>query len=339
MIQGRNSSSDILIGEQLKNIHNHLPKGKSIIITDENVLRLYGNQFPKGEIISIGLGEKIKTLETVRDIYERLIQLSADRSTFLLGIGGGIVCDISGFAASTFMRGVSFGFVATTLLAQVDASVGGKNGVNLHGYKNMIGVFNQPDFVICDPDLLHTLPEREIRCGLAEIIKHAAIADPELFALLECQSGKALALDREIIMRLVFDSVVVKSKVVNQDETEKGRRRILNFGHTFGHAVEKIMGLPHGEAIAFGMTVAAAISVQKELLSAPTAQRLNRLIKAYHLPTRLSMDHGQILAAMQKDKKRTGETIHFVLLEDIGRAVVHPVTGLELEKALTAIAK
>ncbi len=334
-IQGRNNISRLLVGEKLEKLAHHLPKtGKCIIITDGNVLRHHGERFPKADLITIGLGEGSKTLETVRGIYENLIRLNADRSTFLLGIGGGIVCDITGFAASTFMRGLSFGFAATTLLAQVDASVGGKNGVNLYGYKNMIGVFNQPDFVICDPDLLHTLPQSEIRGGLAEIIKHAVIADPDLFDFLEARREQVLNLERETIMRLVHDSVIIKSQVVNQDETEKGRRRILNFGHTLGHAVEKTMGLSHGEAVAFGMTVAATLSVQKGLLSQAACDRIINLIAACGLPVRLTMDLDQVLPALQKDKKRSGESIHFVLLEDIGRAVVLEVGMTELETAI-----
>ncbi len=333
-IQGRNGSSTILIGEALADVGRYLPAGKCIIVTDPNLLRLHGSQFPDAPVITIGLGETGKTLETVREIYERLIQLSADRSTFLLGIGGGIVCDITGFAASTYMRGIPFGFVSSTLLAQVDASVGGKNGVNLHGYKNMIGVFNQPDFVICDLSLLDTLPEREIRNGFAEIIKHGAMADEKLFSFLETNRDKALALDPQVMTRLVYDSVVIKSDIVNQDETEKGRRRLLNFGHTFGHAVEKVMGLPHGEAVALGMVMAAALSVEKGLLSAASAQRLAELVAAYGLPCRTRLDPQKALDALLKDKKRMGRTIHFVLLEDIGSALVQPVLPEELKTML-----
>jgi 3-dehydroquinate synthase len=252
-IQGTTGSSTLMVGERLQHLQNYLPAEKTITITDTNVRHHYQSLFPPGDVITIGTGEKIKNLDTVRMIYEKLVDLEAQRSSFIVGIGGGIVCDIAGFVASTYLRGLRFGFVSSTLLSQVDASVGGKNGVNLGGYKNIIGVFNQPEFVICDLDLLQTLSEKEILCGLAEIVKHAAIADLDLFNYLEDHYQKALALDREVITRLVYDSIVIKSSVVNKDETEKGERRKLNFGHTFGHALEKTSGVAHGEAVSAGI--------------------------------------------------------------------------------------
>ncbi len=192
-----------------------------------------------------------------------------DRTAFIVGIGGGIVCDITGFVASTYLRGVRFGFAATTLLAQVDASAGGKNGVNFSGYKNMVGMFNQPEFVICDPEVLQTLSERDRGCGLAEIVKHAAIADDGLFCYLEENVGEVLALSPPTVRRMVYDSVVIKSEIVNRDEKETGERRKLNFGHTFGHAVEKITGAPHGEAVSIGMMVAARLSARRGYLAKP----------------------------------------------------------------------
>ena len=181
-VKGRTGSSTIRIGASLDHLAGFVPEGKAVIVTDSVVGEHYRDRFPPYETIEIGTGEKTKTLNTVQDIYRKLMDLEADRSTFLVGIGGGIVCDVTGFVASTYMRGIEFGFVSTTLLSQVDASVGGKNGVNFLGYKNMIGVFNQPEFVLCDLDLLKTLPEKEILCGMAEIVKHGAIGDADLFA-------------------------------------------------------------------------------------------------------------------------------------------------------------
>ena len=173
--------SVVLIGEQLGNLHKYLPVKMPIIITDSSVKKHWGRKFPPGAVITIDTGEEIKSLDTVSVLYDKLLSLGADRSSFIVGIGGGIVCDIAGFVASTYMRGIRFGFVSTTLLSQVDASVGGKNGVNFGGYKNIVGVFNQPEFVICDQNLLQTLPASEFRCGFAEIVNHGAIADEELF--------------------------------------------------------------------------------------------------------------------------------------------------------------
>ncbi len=323
-----------MIGERLENLYQYIPGSRPIIITDVNVQKIYLMDSMPGDIITIGTGEKIKTLKTVKDIYTRLVTLGAGRSSFIVGIGGGIVCDIAGFVASTFMRGIRFGFVATTLLAQVDASVGGKNGVNFNGYKNMIGVFNQPEFVICDLDLLKTLSEREILCGFAEIVKHAAIGDADLFAFLEQNNENARALDGQIIERLVLDSVTLKSSIVSRDETERGERRILNFGHTFGHALEKVMGVPHGEAVSMGITIASALSVKRGLLAVEDERRILSLMKHLKLPTRIESEHEQLFDALEKDKKRESNFINFVLLDGIGTAVVEKISLEELKDTI-----
>ncbi|MEJ2222662.1 MAG: 3-dehydroquinate synthase [Desulfobacterales bacterium] len=333
-IKADSGPSRILIGERLENLQRYVPETKLIVITDVNVGKLYPLDSMAADVVTIGTGEAIKTLDTVRDIYARLISSGADRSAFIVGVGGGIVCDITGFAASTFLRGVRFGFVATTLLAQVDASVGGKNGVNYEGYKNMVGLFHQPEFVICDPELLKTLPRKEISCGLAEIVKHAAIADADLFAYLEKHAEDILALDRRAIEKLVRVSVRIKSAIVSRDETEKGVRRLLNFGHTFGHAIEKVAGVPHGEAVSMGMVIASALSVQKGLLSAQEDQRLRAVLNNLKLPTRIAENSPKITEAIAKDKKRAGDRIHFVLLNGIGTARVDQLSMKEIEGAL-----
>jgi len=333
-INADSGPSHILIGERLANLQQYVPVAKPVIITDVNVGQLYPLESMASDVITIGAGEKIKTLDTVRDIYAHLVSSATDRSAFIIGIGGGIVCDITGFAASTFLRGVRFGFVATTLLAQVDASVGGKNGVNFKGYKNMVGLFHQPEFVICDPELLKTLPQKEISCGLAEIVKHAAIADADLFVYLEQKAEDILALDGKAIEKLVLASVRIKSSIVSRDETEKGERRLLNFGHTFGHAIEKVTGMTHGEAVSTGMVMASALSVKKGLLSAEDDQRLRAVLKHLRLPTRLEAQPQKIMDAITKDKKRAGSRIHFILLNGIGNARVDQLTLEELKGVL-----
>jgi 3-dehydroquinate synthase len=335
-INAESGPSHILIGEQFENLQKYIPVAKPIIITDTNVAKLYSLDSMAAEVITIGTGEANKTLDTVQEIYAQLLSIQADRSAFIIGMGGGIVCDIAGFVASTFLRGVRFGFVATTLLAQVDASVGGKNGVNFEGYKNMVGLFHQPEFVICDPELLKTLPQNEISCGLAEIVKHGAIADADLFAYLEQHYEEILALNSRAIEKLVFDSVTIKSSVVSRDETEKGERRILNFGHTFGHAIEKVTGITHGEAVSMGMVIASAISVKRGLLSSQEDQRLRDLLKKLKLPNGFASSPQKIFDAVEKDKKRTGRRIHFVLLNGIGNARVDQLTLEELKDTLNA---
>ena len=333
-IHGITGDSTILIGESLRNLKKYLPPGKVVIITDTNVKHYYLKDFPLSEVIEIGTGEKIKNLDTAQAIYAKLVELEVDRSSFVVGIGGGIVCDITGFVASTYLRGVRFGFVSSTLLSQVDASVGGKNGVNFGGYKNMVGVFNQPEFVICDMNLLKTLPQKEILCGLAEIVKHAAIADVDLFSYLEENHEKALDLNTEVIEKLVSGSVLIKSTIVNTDEKEKGERRKLNFGHTFGHAFEKTAGVSHGEAVSAGMAVASALSEKRGHLAAKDVERIEELLKKLKLPTRLPLDGERVLDALRKDKKRESEDIYFVLLYGIGDAVVEGISIKELEAVI-----
>jgi 3-dehydroquinate synthase len=332
-IQGSSRDSQIVVGGRLKDVASYLPKGRVVLITDDNVAERYRHQFPSAKGIVLGTGERIKNLSTVQAMYRRLIELEADRSTFILGIGGGIVCDIAGFAASTFMRGLRFGFVASTLLAQVDASVGGKNGVNLDGFKNMVGTFNQPQFVLCDLQMLQTLPPKEIACGMAEIVKHAVIADPGLFVFLQEHCRQALELDPAVLERLVIDSVKIKSAVVNRDERETGERRKLNFGHTFGHAIETLTGVSHGEAVSAGMAMAAAISVKLELLPPDDAEQLKELLMRLNLPIRVAVDFQKIAETLGKDKKRAGDNIHLVLLKRIGEAVVKELP-LEQVRAL-----
>ena len=327
--------SRILIGERLNNLVNYLPETKVVIITDTNLLHHYRSRFPDNcEIIEIGLGEKNKTLDTLHVIFQKFVESEVDRSSFVVGIGGGIVCDVAGFAASIFMRGLKFGFVSTTLLSQVDASVGGKNGVNFQGFKNMIGVFNQPEFVICDEELFSTLDEKEFRAGFAEIVKAGAIKNAGLFGYLEDHADKALKYDPEVLNTLVYESVKIKANVVEEDEREKGERRKLNFGHTFAHAIEKQTGMLHGEAVSIGMVLAAELSVKLGLLTFEEKNRITKLLKNLRLPVSINTDLMTLFKAMKQDKKREGDSIHLVLLEKIGSAVIKKVSYRQLESMI-----
>lgn len=326
-LDGISGSCQIILGDSIANLKSHCT-GRIVVITDENVKRNHGDKFAGLEVIEIGVGEENKTLETVDQLYKKFLELELDRSTFVVGVGGGIVCDVTGFAASTYLRGMDFGFVPTTLLAQVDASIGGKNGVNLTGYKNLVGLIKQPKFCLCDFEVLKTLPLVELKCGFAEVIKHAAIGDGQLFAYLESNIEKALALHRTTIEKIVHDSIVVKIGIVKKDELEKGERMKLNFGHTIGHAIEATTQKPHGEAVAIGMVAAANLSVRKGLLQKKDAERLENLIKQFGLPTAISVKPAD---AIRKDKKRFGQKIKMVLLEGIGKPKIVEIEINELE--------
>jgi 3-dehydroquinate synthase len=325
-------TSRVHVGEGLGDLSRWLPAGRCVVVTDRDVLALHREDLPACPTLAIAAGEAAKSLATVEELYEALLDLEADRGTFLLGVGGGVVSDIAGFVASTFLRGLSFGFVPTTLLAQVDASVGGKNGVNFQGYKNLIGTINPPQFVLCDLRFLRTLPEAEVANGMAEIVKHALIADAGMFAYLEENAGRALALEPAVIERLVGDSVAIKSAVVAGDEREAGERRKLNFGHTLGHALEKTLGLPHGEAVSVGMVMAGAISVRRGMLSRKGFDRMARLLERLRLPCAAAAPLERVADALRRDKKRAARKLHLVLLAEVGRAVVEEVGLEELEE-------
>jgi len=330
-IKGSTGCSRILVNETFNNLPVYTGDKRIIFITDPNVKAFYKDFFKEKDVIEIGTGETIKTLQTVEYIYHRLVETEADRSCFIVGVGGGIVCDIAGFAASTYMRGLPFGYVSSSLLSQVDASVGGKTGVNFLGFKNMIGVFQQPRFVICDLSLLKTLPHKELINGCAEIIKSAAVADSDFFSFLETHYSDVLNLDMSVLEQVVHRSIQIKTAIVEKDETEKNERRKLNFGHTIGHALEKAASIPHGEAVSIGMVFAANLSVRRKLLRPDEAERIKNLGEHFQLPTYLNTDTNALINALRKDKKREGRNIHFVLLKSIGEAAVEeiPVNHLE----------
>ena len=321
----------LILGGSLRDIGQFYDLRRIIFLVDANILKTHRRQIPGDKIIEIPSGEPAKTLETIHEIYERFFQFRLDRESFVVGVGGGVTCDLTGFAASTYLRGVPFGLAPTTLLAQVDAAFGGKNGVNFQAYKNLIGTFTQPDLVLVDFDFLKTLPVREIRSGLAEVVKHALIADPELFIFLEQHLTGLLALDEATVRRIVADSIRIKMAIVQEDEREKNERRKLNFGHTFAHALEKAYQLSHGEAVAWGMLVAAELSVRKGLLPAEGFERLRNLLAALKFSALIGLDRAGLIDAVHRDKKGVGETIHFILLEKIGRAVISPIDVSELE--------
>ncbi len=323
------------VGSTAELLDKLLPNRRVIVISDVNIDRLYSPLIERYESIIIGLGESIKTLPTLEIIYKKLVEMGADRSTFILAIGGGIVTDIAGFAASTYMRGVRFGFISTTLLSQVDAGVGGKNGINLGGYKNMIGNFNQPEFVICDVDMLKSLPVREFRAGLAEIIKAAIITDPELFELLENSTFEQIREDRELLSRIIFASVKIKAAIVDRDERESGERRKLNLGHTFAHAIEKSSSeMIHGEAVAVGTAIVTRMAQNMGLIGEQDAERIVALHEKMSFTLTPPIELRQLLKAITHDKKVEQGSIYMVLPTGIGSCEVRKMSFEEVAKYL-----
>ena len=303
-----------------------LPEGRVVVVSDATIDRLYHPLLEKYDTVLIGLGESVKTLQTVETIYRRFIELGVDRSTFVLAVGGGIVTDVAGFAASTYMRGLKFGFVSTTLLGQVDASVGGKNGVNVDGYKNMAGTFTQPQFVICDPGLLRTLPDREFRAGLAEVVKAAIIADADLFGRIENTTFEALRTDTDLLTDAVSAAIRVKADIVERDEHESGDRRKLNLGHTLAHAIEKCSNrMNHGEAVAVGTALIAGAAVKLGVLSEADRDRIVHVLMQLGFELTPPVDVKRLLKEVGKDKKNEEGILRIVLPVGIGDCEVRPM--------------
>ena len=328
------NSYPIFIGEgaslSLENFDGYIAGKDIAIITNEVVAPLYLNEisdlFSNRNVIEYILpdGEQEKKLKTVHKIIDRLMEAGFGRDSTLIALGGGVVGDITGFTASIFMRGINFIQIPTTLLAQVDASVGGKTAVNHKSGKNLIGSFYQPQCVICDSIFLATLEATEISAGLAEIIKYGLIFDSEFFQWLQKNMQQILSNDRAAVDYVIQRSCAIKAEIVAQDEKEQSVRALLNFGHTFGHAIEILTGYgnwTHGDAVAVGMVLAARLSENMSLITPEDVQNIEEILTAANLPISLpNIDPAELLAAMQSDKKVKDRNIQLVLLKNIGEA-------------------
>jgi 3-dehydroquinate synthase len=310
-------------------------KDRAVLITHDHVFSTQQKKFGGWNTIVIHAGEQYKVQETVDSIIEKLIGFAADRKTWLIGVGGGVVTDLTGYAAAIYMRGISFGFVPTSILAMVDASIGGKNGIDVGLYKNLVGTIRQPEFLLYDYSLLKSLPKQEWVNGFAEIIKHAAIKDAALFKELEKNRLAFYQKDKPALARLIRRNVVIKSAVVEKDEFEQGERRILNFGHTLGHALENLFELPHGHAVAIGMVAACMIS--EELADFKGTDRVIAVLKKYGLPTLAVFDPKHVMNVLRMDKKRVKDSMNYILLNKIGQAAVRVIPIAQLEKLLQSI--
>ena len=309
-------------------------KQQAILITDENVFESHRQLFDGWQTIVLPAGEEHKQQATIDHIIGELIAKNADRNTFIVGVGGGVVTDMTGYAASIYMRGVKFGFIPTTILAMVDASIGGKNGVDVGIYKNLVGLIKQPEFLLFDHSLLKTLPDHQWINGFAEVIKHACIKDAEMFAMLEAGSIKSFRSDKNKLAALIEKNVQIKTAVVVNDEFEKGDRKLLNFGHTLGHAIENIYQLPHGHAVSIGMMAACDISVSINNFPVADSKKIKSLLEKYHLPTQYDFDKEKIWEVLKMDKKRASDSMNFILLNAIGHAIIQPIAMSELENLI-----
>lgn len=305
----------------------------SLVDAAKPVADSFGSRGIDTEVLIVDDGEASKSLAVAGRLLEQIAGRGAHRNDVVIGFGGGVVCDLAGFVASTYHRGMRVVHVPTTLLAQVDAAIGGKTAVNLSHGKNLVGTFHQPEAVICDVSLLRSLPDEELRSGLAEVVKYGLIADPDLLATLPARAAGLLARGEEELISTVRRSAAIKASIVSADERDRGHREILNYGHTFGHAIEHVTGMRHGEAISIGMMAAAHLSIALGLLDDAALEAHRSCLLAMGLPVAASFDGRAVLHALKHDKKHMG-SVRFVLLEAIGAVR----TGVEADDHEIAVA-
>lgn len=310
---------------------------KTVIVTDDTVNSLYADTLVKSleksgisaSIFVFPHGEQSKNLTVLGEIYDFLCKKNITRSDFLIALGGGVVGDITGFASATYLRGIEFVQIPTTLLAQVDSSVGGKTAIDITGGKNLVGSFKQPALVICDSDTLRTLPESELSCGMAEVIKYGMIRDEKLFEVLENHDISSID---EVMDDVVYTCIDIKRDVVEHDEFDKGERMMLNFGHTLGHAIEgwhNYTNYTHGMGVAVGMCM-----ITERLCSTETAERLKKCVISYKLPTSTEAPVSELLPYCKTDKKCESDSINYIICSQIGKAEIKKVTVAEFEKLM-----
>ena len=330
-------SYPIYIGQNLLNqkalLSKHIPGKQVMIVTNTTVAPLYLakvkallSAFTVAEVI-LPDGEQYKTLDTVNTIFTALLEVRFDRSCTLIALGGGVVGDMTGFAAASYQRGVNFIQIPTTLLSQVDSSVGGKTGVNHALGKNMIGSFYQPKCVVIDVDTLDTLDNQQYSAGLAEVIKYGLLGNADFFTYLHNEIGGLMARDKDLIIEVVLQSCSDKADIVTQDELEAGKRALLNLGHTFGHAIENTLGYGvylHGEAVAVGMLMAAKLSALEGFITDKEVQQIEYLLQKVNLPITISskIDYQDFIDAMSVDKKAIGGEVRLVLMKKMGQAFI-----------------
>lgn len=332
-----------------ENIKDVVKSKKALIVTDSNVDKLYSEEVGKhleenGFLVSyyaFNAGEKSKNIETICDICEALVDNKLDRKSFIIALGGGVVGDMAGFAASIYLRGIDFIQIPTTLLSQSDSSVGGKTGIDFFGGKNILGAFHQPKLVYINVNVLKTLPEREFISGMGEVIKHGIIRDREFFEYLDKNYEDVKSLKADVLLKMCKTNCAIKSEVVAKDEKENGLRAILNFGHTIGHAIESYYNflLTHGECVALGMCAISEIAYKRALISNDDKNRIIDILKKYGFKTKIAIDDiEKVLEIMYMDKKVESGVLKFILPEKIGEVVIlNDISREEITDALEFI--
>jgi len=319
-------------------VNLHVNK-RNVLLVDENLHKLHRFKFDGFNVIIIPSGEKNKIQSCVDDIINQLLQLQLNKDDFIIGVGGGVVTDITGYIASIYKRGIRFGLLPTTILSMVDAAIGGKNGVNVGLHKNIVGTVYQPEFILYDFSFLETLPDTEWTNGFAEIIKHACILDKSLFTFLQQHDVSSFQKSEALLKELVMKNIDIKFGVVQSDVNETGNRKLLNFGHTFGHAIENLQNISHGAAVSIGMVIAAKLSEIYASFPVDSTIQIIELLKKYELPLLINADGDSLFNQLIADKKRAGDDIQFVLLNAIGTAVIKNISIDNLRIAYKDIAQ
>ena len=331
------SSADVTyyINADFAYLEKLVSKEQAVIVTDENIFSKHQKKFKGWKTILIKAGEQFKIQVTADNIIQQLIDAGADRKTTLIGVGGGVITDITGYVAGVFMRGINCGFVPTSVLAMVDAAIGGKNGIDVGLYKNMVGLIRQPAFLLYDFSLLKSLPKEEWVNGFAEVIKHACIKDAPMFTLLEQNKLSFFQKDFTALAKLIQRNALIKTKVVISDEFEKGERKLLNFGHTLGHAIENLYHIPHGHAVSIGMGVACKFS--ETITGFKGTDRVVNVLKQYGLPPQFDFDKAETFRILKSDKKKDNQSINYILLNKIGRASIVSLPFTEIETLINQL--
>lgn len=332
-----NKTVDYFFSASFGKLSSVTDKKNTVILTDEHVFDAHKSRFKGWNVICLKPGEEYKIQATADAVIETLLGMEADRKTTLVGVGGGVITDLAGYVASVYMRGINVGFVPTTILAMVDAAIGGKNGIDVGEYKNMVGVIRQPSFLLYDMGFLASLPAQLWSDGFAEVIKHACIKDAAMFRMLEGHDIASLQKKKTLLAEVIQRNALLKSTVVQKDEFEKGDRKLLNFGHTLGHAIETQYEISHGQAVSIGMHYACRLS--EELTGFRESARVDHLLTQYGLPVDATFKLDKVLHIMKMDKKRVRSTIHYVLLKSLGKGILQELPFRQLEKLLTNLVK